>query len=348
MAEVNESPAQSRLLLISVPRTASNLMLKLLNIPCQKLVTSEKGGYFFFNAFLKLAWNGRLSIPIEERNEAEKQEIRDAFQEAVDGLEDCSQRAEQEGKIAFAKEHAFWLTNPAALGNRTEDAAAFRPRIPDKYGPSYTFSPLNHTVLPDEYLRTWRLTFIIRHPALAFPSLCRAMEKFRQNGLLQSEDTIGSQETNLTLKWTRMLYDWCLEHPDLPGKPLVVDAQDIIHNPQVMVRYCEETGLNPNALQFEWETKPPTVASETETVSVNSPIQKMTNSDFDKAEAIMLSTLSASTGIIKDKTPTAVDVEAEAKQWKEEFGEQVAAKLETLVRDAMPDYEYLRSQRITV
>jgi hypothetical protein len=62
----------------------------------------------------------------------------------------------------------------------------------------------------------------------------------------------------------------------------------------------------------------------------------------------MLSTLSASTGIIKDKTPTAVDVDAEVKQWKEEFGEEVAAKLETLVRDAMPDYEYLRSRRITV
>lgn len=348
MADGNIAPSRSRLLLISVPRTASNLMLKLLNVPCQKLVTSERGGYFFFNAFLKVSGDGRRCVPIGERNEAEKREIRDAFQEAVDALEDCSERAEREAKIAFAKEHAFWFTNPAVLGNVTEDAASFRPRIPDKYGPSHTFSSLNHTVLPDEYLRTWRLTFIIRHPALAFPSLCRAMEKFRQSGFMQSVDTIGTQETNLTLKWTRMLYDWCLEQPDLPGKPLVLDAQDIIHNPQVMVRYCEETGLNPNALQFEWDNKPPSDAVETEAVRVKCPIPEKTDLDFDKAEAIMLSTLSASTGIIKDKTPTAVDVDAEVKQWKEEFGEEVATKLEMMVHDAMPDYEYLRSRRITV
>jgi hypothetical protein len=67
-----------------------------------------------------------------------------------------------------------------------------------------------------------------------------------------------------------------------------------------------------------------------------------------KAEAVMLSTLLGSTGVIKDKTPTVVDVAAEAKQWKEEFGEELAYMLETTVRDAMPDYEYLRSRRITV
>ncbi|GIJ85031.1 hypothetical protein Asppvi_003886 [Aspergillus pseudoviridinutans] len=348
MADVNKSPSQSRLLLISVPRTASNLMLKILNIPGQKLVTNEKGGYFFFNAFLKVSFNGRLTLPVEEWSEAQKQEIRDAFQEAVDGLEDCAQRAEQEGKIAFAKEHAFWLTNPAELGNWADHAASFRPRISDKYGPSQTFSPLNHTVLPDEYLHTWRLTFIIRHPALAFPSLCRALQKFGQSGLSQREDGAGSIETNLTLKWTRMLYDWCLEQPDLPGKPLVVDAQDIIHNPQVMVRYCEETGLDPNALQFEWESKQE--VPDRQTLGPDSQSQKKSDVDFDKAEAeaVMLLTLSRSTGIIKDKTPTAVDITAEVKQWKEEFGEELASILETTVRDAMPDYEYLRSRRITV
>ncbi|GIK00970.1 hypothetical protein Aspvir_005000 [Aspergillus viridinutans] len=345
MADVNKPPSQSRLLLISVPRTASNLMLKILNIPGQKLVTNEKGGYFFFNAFIKVEFNDRQALPVEERSEAQKQEIRDAFQEAVVSLEDCAQRAEQEGKIAFAKEHAFWLTNPAVLGNGAEHAASFRPRIPGKYGPSQTFSPFNHTVLPDEYLRTWRLTFIIRHPALAFPSLCRAMQKFRQSGVSQREDIVGSMETKLTLKWTRMLYDWCLEQPDLPGKPLVVDAQDVIHDPQVMVRYCEETGLDPSALQFEWESKQEVLE---QTLGSESQSQKKPDVDFDKAEAVMLSTLLRSTGIIKDKTPTVVDITAEVKQWKEEFGEELASMLETTVSDGMPDYEYLRSRRITV
>ncbi|RLL98708.1 hypothetical protein CFD26_101240 [Aspergillus turcosus] len=346
MTVVNQSPSPSRLLLISVPRTASNLMLKILNVPRQKVMTSDKGGYFFYDAFTTVAHDGRLSKPIKEWTEAEKQEIRDAFQKAVDALEECSQRAEQEGKIAFAKEHAFWFTNPAVFDGQTEHADSFRPHIPDKYGSSNTFSPLNRTVLPDEYLRTWRLTFIIRHPALAFPSLYRAMGKFLKTGLLQTEETTGTLATNLTLKWTRMLYDWCLEQPGLTGKPLVVDAQDVIHNPQVVVRYCEETGLDRDVVQFEWESKQE--PADRKTLGPESQ-KNEPDGGFEKAaEAIMLSTLIKSTGIIKDKTPTAVDITAEARQWKEEFGDEVATMLEKMVRDAMPDYEYLRSRRITV
>ncbi|RHZ61785.1 uncharacterized protein CDV56_101479 [Aspergillus thermomutatus] len=345
MTVINRSQSPSRLLLISVPRTASNLMLKILNVRRQQLMTTEKGGYFFFDAFSTVARDGRLSKSIEEWSEGQKHEIRDAFQNAVDSLEEYSQRAEQEGKIAFAKEHAFWLTNPAALGGMTDHAVSFRPNIPDKYGPTQTFSPLNQTVLPDEYLRTWRWTFIIRHPALAFPSLYRAMEKLLKSGLMQTEDTTGTLATNMTLKWTRMLYDWCLEQPDLPGKPVVVDAQDIIHNPQVVVRYCEETGLDPSAVQFEWESKgeaPDWEASGRDPKGLNEP-------EWTKAAvSIMLSTLTKSTGIIKDKTPTTVDITAEVKQWKEEFGDEAATMLEKMVRDAMPDYEYLRSRRITV
>ncbi|KAF7128510.1 hypothetical protein CNMCM5793_003298 [Aspergillus hiratsukae] len=345
MTVVNQSPSPSRLLLISVPRTASNLMLKILNISRQKVMTSKKGGYFFFDAFTTVAHDGRLSKPIEEWSEAEKQEIRDAFQKAVDALEECSQRAEQEGKIAFTKEHAFWFTNPVVFEGQTEQAASFRPHIPEKYGPSHTFSPLNQTVLPDEYLRTWRLTFIIRHPALAFPSLYRAKEKFLETGLLKTETT-GTLATNMTLNWTRMLYDWCLEQPGPTGKPLVVDAQDVIHNPQVVVRYCEETGLDRDAVQFEWESKQEPL--DLKALSLES--RKIEpDGGFGKAgERIMLSTLMDSTGIIKDNTPTAVDITAETRQWKKEFGDEVATMLEKMVRDAMPHYEYLRSRRITV
>jgi hypothetical protein len=321
-------------------------MLKILNVPCQKVMTSEKGGYFFYDAFTKVAGDGRLSKPIKEWTETEKQEIRDAFQKAVDELEECSQRAEQEGKIAFAKEHAFWFTNPAMFDDQTEHAASFRPHIPEKYGSSNTFSPLNQTILPDEYLRTWRLTFIIRHPALAFPSLYRAMEKFRETGLLQTEETTGTLASNLTMKWTRLLYDWCLEQPGMPGEPLVVDAQDVINNPQVLVRYCEETGLDRDLVQFEWESKQQKPV-DLKTLSLES--QNEPDRGIGKiGERIMLSTLIHSTGIIKDKTPTVVDITAEARQWKEEFGDEVATMLEKMVRDAMSDYEYLRSRRITV
>jgi hypothetical protein len=36
------------------------------------------------------------------------------------------------------------------------------------------FSPLNQTVLPDDFLLCFKPTFLIRHPALVFPSYYRA------------------------------------------------------------------------------------------------------------------------------------------------------------------------------
>jgi hypothetical protein len=66
------------------------------------------------------------------------------------------------------------------------------------------------------------------------------------------------------------------------------------------------------------------------------------------AAAIMLSTIEGSTGILKDKAPSDVDVDAEIGKWKVEFGEEAAALLEKATRDAMDDYEYLKERRIKV
>ena len=61
----------------------------------------------------------------------------------------------------------------------------------------------------------------------------------------------------------------------------------------------------------------------------------------------MMSSLSASKGVIKDKAPANIDIAAEAAKWKVEFGEEVAQIIEKAVWDSMPDYEYLKSKRIT-
>ena len=62
----------------------------------------------------------------------------------------------------------------------------------------------------------------------------------------------------------------------------------------------------------------------------------------------MLSTLNASTGIIADKSAASIDITAEASKWAEEFGLARAQQLEKWVREAMPDYEYLKERRIQV
>jgi hypothetical protein len=219
----------------------------------------------------------------------------------------------------------------------------FHLRIPDSYGAQQTWSPGNPSVLSDEYLRTWQMAFVIRHPALAFPSMFRAMEKMTKEGILNEDGVRGtSPNSTLTLKWTRMLFDWCAEQAEQlsngpqreAAMPLLLDAHDVIHNPNVVLRFAERAGLDKDAVQFEWNAE----EKKLDWGSLN---------DFGKrSQAIMLSTLQNSTGIVKDKAPEVVDLKAEAEKWKQEFGPEVGAMLEKAVLDAMPDYEYLREKRV--
>lgn len=365
MAAPTLAPTESntrRILLVSVPRTASNLLVKVLNIHHQpNVVTNEKAGYFFYPAFLAAARDALLNKPVDQWTDSEKAEVRDAYQQCLDAIEGLCADARRDNKIMFTKEHALWFVNPATMyagrsDSEPQPAAAngdhlqalqefFRLRIPDTFGPERTFSAHNRTMFPDEYLRTWQFAFIIRHPALAWPSLYRAMLKLvKLGGQDVDEDGVrGASLANMTLTWTRRLVDWCLDQQSrglTASGPLIVDAHDIINTPAVVLRLCEALGLDTKAVQFEWgadkDKKPETWWS-------------TASSELDAARAqIMLSTLQASQGIVKEKAPATVDIKAEAEKWKGEFGDEVAALIEKAVWDAMPDYEYLRERRLQV
>lgn len=326
-----------RLLLVSVPRTASNLFLKILNIHQQPNIrTSAKGGYFFYDAYMTATRGGHLNKPINDWTDSERTQTRHAFQQCLNTLEEQSAQAQLDQKVMFAKEHAFWFVNPAAM-QTAQDASldAFRLDVPG-YGTGKTFSGNNATVLPDEYLRTWRIAFIIRHPALAWPSMYRAMVKIAALGLLDDDGVKGASESNMTLSWTRKLFDWCLEQPDEMTVPVVIDAHDIIHNPGSVLRFCEETGLDTSVVQMEWD----------DDAQAGAGTGENSEASGRNAAQIMLSTLKASKGVVKDKAPVMVDIPAEAEKWRAEFGEEIGAMLEKAVWDAMPDYEYLKERRV--
>ncbi|KAJ5754415.1 hypothetical protein N7533_003958 [Penicillium manginii] len=348
------SPATPRrLLLISVPRTASNLLLKILNIHDQpQFHTSPKGGYFFYPAFVSAAQNGHLAKSPEQWTQDDRQSVKKGFQECLETLEDESSVAQKNNKAMFTKEHAFWFFNPAALHKmRTgcEDPGFFkdlRSEMPQAYGPS-SWSPGNETVLSDEYMRSWQYAFIIRHPALAWPSMYRAMVKIAKEGYMDEDGVKGSSLTNMTMHWSRMLYDWCLEQPDVSVAPPVVDAHDLIHSPEIVYKLCEQTGLDKSALQFEWGGKNEQKKSDNWAAPETDADQQQRDL-HNRAASIMLSTLEDSKGIVKDKAPVSIDIDAEAAKWKVEFGEEIAQMIEKAVRDSMPDYEYLKARRITV
>ncbi|PWY77303.1 hypothetical protein BO94DRAFT_196481 [Aspergillus sclerotioniger CBS 115572] len=349
---MNGHPSPRRLLLVSVPRTASNLLLKILNIPDQPhTVTTDRGGYFFYDAFVKAVKDGRLTQCPSDWTDDAKTDVQSAFQECFDHLEESCNLAEGEGNTMFAKEHAFWFFNPMASTQAIYgddkgpyDFSSFRVQVPDAYGSTRTFSPNNQTVFPDEYLRTWTMLFIIRHPAIVFPSFCRAMTKVSKIGVTNDAIDLGTLATNMTLRWTRILFDWCVEQTG--SAPLLLDAHDVIHNPGAVAKFCRLAGLDPNKLKFEWEKTAQADSGSDDSAAQNSVPQQRDN--WDAAKSIMLSTLQGSSGVMKDKQPGVIDIATESKKWRAEFGEEMAMIVEKAVNDAMPDYEYLKANRVTV
>lgn len=353
MTTTTTTTDNKRLLLVSVPRTASNFLVKILNIHHQpKVRTNAKAGYFFYDAYMASSVRGHSqpSSPNPETPNTStgyKTTIRTAFQECLSTIEQQSKKAQEDGKMFFTKEHAFWFVNPAVIRTDVDDAAldAFRLDIPGEYGPSKTFTEGNNTVLPDEYLRTWQIAFVIRHPALAWPSMYRAMQKIAKLGFLDDDGVKGASFENMTLKWTRMLFDWCYRQPDEMKLPVIIDAHDVIHHPAAVLQFCEKTGLDPAFVQMEWEDSAPGATSSSG-FSEKDPAAIADSSDKMNKEAakVMLSTLNASKGVVKDKAPMTVDIPAEAEKWRAEFGDDVGALIEKAVWDAMPDYEYLKEK----
>ncbi|OQD87878.1 hypothetical protein PENSOL_c076G11918 [Penicillium solitum] len=350
--ENNDKP--HRVLLVSVPRTASNLLLKILNIRNQpNVLTSQKSGYFFQDAFTKATMDGCINKPLDQWTTDEKSEIKAAIQECFNNLEDYSTQARAEKKIMFAKEHAFWFVNPGFFTSAVDGAPTpgpeqlkeFHVSMPERYGSSQTFSANNKTFMSDEYLRTWQLAFVIRHPALVYPSLYRAMQKLSKVGIIDDDGIKGVSTTNMTMEWTRKLFDWCLEQPDEVVTPLVIDANDVIHNPAAVVKFCEKAGLDTASMQFEWNDSKKISENWTTGAHAANPGEL----DSGKiAASIMLSTLEESTGVVKNKAPTSIDIDAEVAKWRVEFGDEISELLEKCTRDSMPDYEYLKANRVTV
>jgi hypothetical protein len=171
----------------------------------------------------------------------------------------------------------------------------------------------------------------------------RAMTKISAEKLMDEDAIKGASTATMSLRCSRKLYDWCMEQPDVPTPPPVIDAHDLIHTPNVVEKLCEQTGLDKSVLQFEWDENEAKKAKDCPFTDPNA------NAAMDEvAFSIMLSSLQGSKGVMKDKAPENIDIAAEAAKWKVEFGEETAQLIEKAVWDSMPDYEYLKSKRITV
>ena len=333
--------APRRFYLITYPRTASNLLVRILNLMEQPDVEpkGKSAGYFFMDAMTK-RWGMQLeSKPMDDWTEEERNSLKEAYQQCVDEFVKYLDDAEAHGKIAFIKEHAFFMGDPTQQwqmlhpGNKVNEPR-WTMGVPERYGKTQTHSDLNNTVFPDEFLRLFKPIFLVRHPALMFSSLFRASRDIVTEVGPQEEGrfAVHSASVRQIYKWFEEQFEQTRSADPNDGEgdwPVILDADDVINDPGVILRLCELTGLDKTKLRYEWDK-----AKKDEIEELDKPAQRM------------LSTLNASNGIMKEKTAGTVDIDAEVKKWEVEFGEETAAIIEKAVRDAMPFYEYMKARRL--
>lgn len=141
----------------------------------------------------------------------------------------------------------------------------------------------------------------------------------------------------MSLHWQYTLYQWYRNNlPEDKRKtgvegmewPIILDADDVIEDREVLLKYCDITGLDKGKLIWEWE--------------------KREGGEEGRMESRMKSTLLASTGIVKGKSGRGINLDAEKEKWKVEFGDDVAAKLWERVEGSLGMYLEMRGQRLKV
>ncbi|KAK2870579.1 hypothetical protein FQN49_003075 [Arthroderma sp. PD_2] len=342
--EANQPPR--RFYLLTCPRTASNLLMKILALEQQPNVTfREDGGYFFSPVHLMRFDQDSVGAHVEELTPDQKEQqincMKNCFKTLLQHVDD----AESEGKLVVVKEHTHYLADPVAETRFLYGEESVVEELPwalrgrgDLVQTTDGRSMHNKTLFSDDFLKTWQPTFLIRHPALAFPSLYRA--SVRSSGEEYAKSARGRRvcQKTMTLRWTRELYDFYAEHFATAGVnanletegnatiwPLVLDADDIMTQPAVLAKFCNIIGLDGNKLKYSWE-----------------------KDERPRRPGIMAfrTTIDNSTTIDPSKAGGQIDIDEEAAKWREEFGEDIGQMVEKYVRAEMPDYIYLKSKRV--
>lgn len=187
----------------------------------------------------------------------------------------------------------------------------------------------NPTVLPTQFLRSVTPIFLIRHPALVFESILRVSGPTMGARIDDEEFPIEA-----SLRWLRILHDWfAAESAAAAGsgtrRPIIVlNADEIMIRPAVVQRLCEQLGLDPTGVRFEWDPVPPSI------IQGQSAYQQHFFSTIQSSGGVRLDKHSAPHG-------QALDLDDMTATWQERFGLATAAALRSFVDAAMPDYEYL-------
>ncbi|EMD88882.1 hypothetical protein COCC4DRAFT_71814 [Bipolaris maydis ATCC 48331] len=301
---------------ITHPRSASNLF--------QNMMGQQPGFQYLSYKLFGAGFEALTQLqrgPLGELPKEDREKLFGLFEAGFEGMHEEIEGVVAGGKKVFMKEHAVFLSAADKLIGRIHKNDNVAPLIVHERGvaPSKS-SHTNPTSLPDSFLLKFQPIFQIRNPVLMFPSLVRAQMDVKVSG--RPGDPVG--QVMLQLRDSRTLYDWYAAQTANTGiTRRIIDADDVMNDAASMRKLCLETGLDPNAIVFEWEER-----------TVEDPVQ-----------ARFFSTLAKSKGIVKGLDANGKSVEGEMEKWVEEFGRENAEELARLVERAMGDYEYLHSKR---
>lgn len=116
-------------------------------------------------------------------------------------MRNIQKQQKPKARSSSSKEHSYFMSEPTAktrffFGQDSVKESPWTVQVPHSYGLKVTHSTLNKTVLPDEFLWTWLLTLLIRHPALVFPShYCTFIDN-------DTVEAVKREEPQLTLAMT--------------------------------------------------------------------------------------------------------------------------------------------------
>lgn len=140
-----------------------------------------------------------------------------------------------------------------------------------------------------------------------------------------------SSRVYTTLAPQRRVFDWyleCFHYGRATCAPLVVDADDVIERSETMLQLCGELGMKDDELLHEW------------------PCDGEAESQ-DGRVGRFLKSIRCSTGVETSKSCKGLTLAGRFDAWVEEFGAAAAEALAERVRASWPDYEYLRSWRLS-
>ncbi|OBT44211.1 hypothetical protein VE00_05422 [Pseudogymnoascus sp. WSF 3629] len=207
--------------------------------------------------------------------------------------------------------------------------------------------PVNPTVVPEEILKKFHFTFLIRHPRSSIPSYyrCTIPPLNKVTGFYNFDPSEAGYDE------LRRVFDFLKskghvgpaiagEHDgNLPKGEVsitMIDADDLLDNPNGIIEaYCKEVGMDYDPGMLNWDT-------EEDHTQAKRAFEKWRGFHNDAIESCSLKPRDSKHA---KKTKT---VEEENECWKETYGAEGAKIIRECVDANIPDYEYLKSFALKV